>query len=579
MNQAAAATGRCGLLSMLVALMAGNAAHAADAAAPMLWWSSLQSLPTLEALGVDSWADIPRAGVWSGSLDAGYDSQRQTIRVPASADQQFSSRLTSESVSIRNEGFALIDPSLLTGNLGLRFSLQQSRQDASDTRVAQHGLLTDYSLDVLVLGEKPYNATVIANRSQGQQTRPSGGITQTVSENRSVTLRLRENSLLRDKEILPWFSANMRLAQEHFQEHKQVGGQSFLRDDGRTLFAVDGHNGFETADLDFRYEYSDVVNKIYLPGNYRSQLANLNYSLDFGPALHRRWDSRLNYSARDGSSPMTNLSIDESLSVEHFANLSSAYNYQFTQQKTPEGTVTSHNGGANLQHRLYANLTTNLGLNGNRQVFPSGVRDSEGAQLSFNYSHGLPWGGQLSASLGDNVSVNNNQLQSSFQQVFDAPYQAPPQLGAVAGFVLADLFIIPESVVMVDIKGAARIPTTLGVDYVVVSEGSRARIVPLASSAIIQAGDLLEVSYTFRLDPSVKYLASSRSMSLGVDWHWIGITLIHDATDQKPLAGGDSSFLADTRRDSARVNAQGEWDTIQTRGDATLTRYSDHIDD
>ena len=577
MNVALASTGRWQLLTMALALAAGNSAHAADAAPAAPWWSSSQGM--LDALGIESWADAPRAGRWSGSLGGSYDSQRQTLRVPAGSDQRFSSRLTSATASIRNEGFALVDPGLLTGNVGLRFSRQQSRQDANDTRVAQSGLLTDYSFDAVVLGEKPYSADVVANRSQGQNTQPSGGITRSASENRSVTLRLREDSVLRDKGILPWFSASVRFAEEHYKEHTQVADQSFVRDDARKLFAADAHNGFETADLDFHYERSDLSNKIYLPGNYRSQTARLNYSLDFGPARNWRWDSRVNYAMRGGSSPRSDFTVDESLAVEHYDNLSSAYSYQFMRQKTPDGTVTSQSGTANLQHRLYANLTTNAGLNTTHQVFPGGVRESTGAQLSSNYAHGLPWGGQVSVSLGGSHSVNNNQLQAGYQQVFDSPYKAPTQLGAGAGFLLADPFVVAESVVVVDVKGAVRIPTVAGVDYVLVAEGSRTRIEPLAGSAIIQGSDLLEVSYTFRLDPSVKYQASSDSASMSVNWNWIGLALDHDATHQKPLAGGDSSYLVDTRRDKVRVNVQGDWGAIRARADATLTRYIDHIDD
>lgn len=600
MSQGAKAMGWRGQVLMALALSTVSAAHAADttnsgqvhdkaegpgkptvavapgkdgagapeATAAPPWWS-------LQSMGVDSWGDILQRGTWSGSLETSYDQQSQTIRAPDSAELQYKSRLMIESLSIKNEGFSLIDPRLLTGNLGMRFFLQQSRQTAGDELTAQRGLLTDYSFDATVLPEKPYNATFVANRAQSLNTQPSGGSSQVASEHRSVTLRLREDSLLRDKEILPYFSGKMRVEQQSLQQVTRTLDQSFRLDDRRKLFDMECHNGFETADLDFHYEHSDYVNLTYSSGDYRSNSASLGYSLDFGPTLNRRWDSRVSYGSRDGSTKISNFSVDEALSIEHYPHLSSAYNYQFTRQTTPDGSVTAHNGGMNLQHQLYANLTTSLGLTASQQVLPNGRRGSEGASLNFSYKHWLPWSGQFTTSLGANAQVSNNQMVSSFMPVYFALYQAPLQLGAGAGFVLTDRFIVAESVSVLDIKGSARIPTMAGVDYLLVIEGDQMRILPQPTSAIIQPGDQLEVSYIYLVDPSVKYRSISRSASLGVDWSWIGVSLSRDASAQKPLSGGDSTYLTSSTRDTARLNLQADWEELQALGDATLTRYND----
>ncbi len=55
---------------------------------------------------------------------------------------------------------------------------------------------------------------------------------------------------------------------------------------------------------------------------------NLNYSLDFGPTLNRRWDSRINYLSRSGAGMSESiLYADERLRIDHFKNLSTSYEY------------------------------------------------------------------------------------------------------------------------------------------------------------------------------------------------------------------------------------------------------------
>ena len=559
--------------ALFVLSVAFSAAGADDAAlAP--WWSPA-SLPSLKALGVESWSDVFHRGLWSGNLKTSYTAQRQQIRAPGSPEQESLTRLFAQSITIRNEGFSLVDPRLVSGNIGFSLAAQRNRQDAGAISVAQQGVLTDYNFDATLLGEKSFSIGLFANRSQTLTTQPSGGTTQFASEHRGVNLLLREDNLLREKEILPYFGGHFRARQEHNQEVTNVASNSFHRDDKRSVLDLAMHNGSEISDLDFHHEYADLANLIYAPGSYRSRMTSLTYSRDFGPTLNRRWDNRIYYQSRDGSAPVSSLSVDELLTLEHHANLASSYSYQYLQQTTPAGTVTANSGSLLVRHRLYANLTTTLGLTGMRQTFPNGRIDSRSGQLNFNYNRRLPWSGQLTASLGGSNQISSNQLQAGFVPVVDAPYEAPQQLGAGAGFLLKDLFIVAESLEVVAIKGGARVPTTAGIDYLVVAEGSRTRILLQPTSAIIQPGDSLQVSYAYRLDPSVKYQTTSRSASVGADWRWVGVSFSHDESAQKPVAGGDSSFLTSSRRDTVRLNLRGDWQRLQLSGDASATRHVD----
>lgn len=539
---------------------------------PRPWWS-VENLPLLSSLGVSSWSDIPQGGTWGGSLDATVDASRQQSRSPDGSEFKAASRQTTQGLTIRNQGFSLIDPRLLLGNASLRFGLQQSRQAAGGSETSQEGVLTGYHVDTTLLGEKPYVTNLFANRSQNLTTQISGGNTRAEYENRGMLFSWREDSILRDKEILPYFSATVQARQEHNQETTTLADRSFRRDERRSLFGVGGHNGFENADLDFQFEQTTLDNLLFPAGSYGSRTANLGYSQDFGPGRNRRWDSRLVYGSRSGASPMSNVDLTERLSIDHYQNLSTSYNYGFTELKSESGTATVHSGGMQLQHRLYNNLVSSLGVNARHQTLPTGTIDAKGAQAAFNYVHAIPGNGQLAANLAGSEQVTDSRLQSSQLAVLNAPYQAPPALGAGASILLNDSFILEDSIVVVDVRGGARLPTTPGVDYVVLVEGNRTRIVPQPTSVVILPGDPLEVSYVFNFDPSLKFQTSSRSMSLGADWRWIAVAVSHDESLQNRLSGSESFFLTDRRVDSARMELRGNWDYVRARGDAVASHY------
>ncbi len=546
---------------------------ASNPGAALRWWSPENLLP-LGDLGVESWADIPRLGTWAGSLDMSMDRNEQRTRAQDNTEFRSAGGLTTEGLTVRNQGFSLVDPRLLTGNAALRFALQQSHQEAGGLQTGQHGRLTGYNLDATLLGEQPYTTSLFANRSQSITTQVSGSSTRTENENRGLIFRWREHSVLRDREILPYFSATVQAREDHTQAVTTLADRVFRLDEQRSLIGIDGHNGSETADLNFRLEETSLENRMYPAGSYEGRIADLAYSRDFGPNRNRRWDSRLDYSSRNGASTMSIFNLDERLTIEHYQNLSTGYNYDFMQQVTDFGTATVQSAGMQLQHRLYNNLTSSLGVSSTQQALPNGNIDSKSGQAWFSYLHAIPWSGQLSAGLGGSLQVTDSQLQSSQIPVINAPYLAPAALGAGASILLNESFVVPGSILVVDVRGGARLPTSEGIDYLVVVEGNRTRILPQPTSLVILPGDPLEVSYFYNLSPSLKFQTKSRSFTLAADWRWIGVSVAHDESLQTPLSEGDSRFLTNRRVDTARVDLRGYWDTVQARGDGTVTRYN-----
>jgi hypothetical protein len=540
--------------------------------------ASLLIPESLRDIGLASWTDAFQRGRWRGNIGLSFNGQREKSLVDG-AGQSFSSRIFDESVTVRNEEFGLIDRRLMSGTIGLTAGVQQFRQTVDNMKSSEHEKLLGYDFDLAFLSETPYRSNIYANRSQSTTALISGGTSETEAENRGIILRLGENSILRDREILPYFRASLEAVQEHDKETTRIADQILRREDRRESVMLSAHNGTETSDLNFRYVASRLKDYINDASSYQDQTVNVNYSLDFGPTLNRRWDSSIDYYTRRGSDSLSlsNVNVSEALTIDHYANLSSSYNYQYNRQESPDGTVASQSAGMQVQHRLYDNLTTSAGVSGSKQTLPTGNADSKGGQLSFSYNHGIPWQGHMVGGIGGSYFINASHVPGGTVPVVDAPYTAPPSLGAGAGFALKDSFIDVSTISIVDIKGGARIPTAAGVDYLVVVDGLKTTIQPLPTSVVIMPNDLLQVSYIYEVPPDLKYRITTRSANLGLYWRWISLDFSHDESDSTPLSGGDSSLLVSNRQDSARLSLNGAWDNLQARGDARVLRYDGNI--
>lgn len=522
--------------------------------------------------GAQSLADL-HSGTWGGSLESGYGTDRQQLRSSDGTPGIDSARRrTQERFTIRNEGFSFLHPGIVSGNLGLTFGSVQDRDNSNGTVSSREAKLTGYALDSTLFAAFPYNGTLYANRTQNFLTQPFGR-TDIALENRGATFRLREDSPLRDWGF-PFFSANLRAEQQHTREATtSVLGQTFNRDEMRNVVSLDGHKGFETSDLDLRYEFNDLKNSAFPNGSFKSQTANLNYSLDFGPALNRRSNTRLFYYTRSGVSPFSLFSADQRLQVDHLKNLSTSYSYLLTHTDTQAGASTTQNGFFDVRYKPYRDLTANGHLSGLHQELPAGVRDSYAGQLALQYQRDLPGSGTVFARASGRYQLNDNHLSASQINVTDEAQGAPNPLGAGAGFLLNQSFVVASSIVVVDTRGGARLPTTPGVDYEIVKEGDLTRIVPLPTSAVIQPGDPLAISYSYELDPSLKYSTLSRSVSGGVDFRWIAFSYGHEQSEQTLLSEQDSRFLQNLRKDTAQLDLRGTWKALRGQAGAGYVRY------
>jgi hypothetical protein len=517
-------------------------------------------------------ADL-HAGAWGGSLEIGYGLDQERLGSPdASPQTNFARRRIQERLNVRNDGLYFVDPQFFSANLGLTIDLVQDREDSDGVRSSRQSRLIGYAFDSVFFSGLPYNARLYANRTQSLLTQPFGR-SDLRFDSCGATLQLREDNPLRELGF-PYFSAAAGAQQQRTRETTtSVLGQRFRRDERQNLFSLDGHKGFQTSDLELRYQVTDVSDASSLRSNFSSHTATLHYSLDFGPLLSRRSETRLSLFERSGVSPIRAVNFDEGLQIDHRDNLTTGYRYLFARTAAQGGTATLNSGAFNLRYQPYRNLWADAQTSAQRQELVAGQRDNYAAHVGAQYRYGLPGNGNFSARVSGRSQVDDNRLSASRVDVLDEVHGAPAPLGAGAGFVLNQSFVVVSSIAVTDTRGGSRLPTTPGLDYEIVIEGSLLRIVPLATAAVIRAGDPLAVSYTYELDPSIRYGTTSWSASLGLDYRWISLSYSHEQSDQTILSGRDSRFLQDLRKDDAQIDLSGATQSLSAQGTLAYTRY------
>lgn len=515
-------------------------------------------------VGAQPWIGL---GTWDGALEFGFAWDRRETKGDSGSNTKSGTTRYDERLTVRNTGAYYLDPRLVSTSFSGSFGLFQEQDRFDKGESSTSGKLLGYTFNTAILSEKPYSAATFASRTENVISREFGGRSEISFENRGGTFRLREDSILQDLGVRN-FSSVVGARQEFTKEDTRVLGQTFKRDETRTILGYEGGKGFETSDLNARYEFTDLQDQAHGPGDFRSHSAELGYSLDFGENLNRRWNSRLSYFARSGLARNTLLAADEQLRIDHYENLFTDYRYLLTRIGTDAGDTTTHTGSAKAQHRLYRNLTTAATAQASRQDLPNGEQTNYYGQLDLDYQRAVPGNGRIFAGAGARYQIDDNQIAKSRIDVVDESHTAPIPLGGNAGVLLGNPFVMVSTIVVVDTRGGARLSTTLGVDYLIVQEGDFTKIVPLAGSPVILPGDPLAVSYSFDVAPSLRFSTVSWRASLGADFRWIAMSFAHERSEQSLLSGRDGRFLDDRTVDTARLELRGDWERVAASANA-----------
>jgi hypothetical protein len=529
----------------------------------------------IQHFGIESWWDVVQFRPWTASLGLSFTDHEQRLEGVGGATNRSSGQLFTESFTISNDGFAVVDPRLFVGSVSLGLLLTQDRQEAQGRETTQSGELVSYGFNGQVFPESPYTGNFDAVRSQTASILPSGTRTKSDYQGAAVAFHLREGSFLRELEWLPYFTANLRFAQQRQRQTTTTEAQSFEQDDRRSLATLDFHNGGERSDLGFQYQYLELENQVYREGSYTSHSVTASHSIDFGPTFNRRLDSHLNWYERTGAqadADFTSLEVNESLTIDHNVSRSSNYFYLLNRQDTFYGPFATHSAGAQIFEQLYNNLSLSGAATGTYSDLPEGTLTTAGVSGNFSYTRALPWQGTLGLNGGAGYYRRQNEVPAGVVPVVDSPYSVPQETGAGSAILLKDRNIVVASLIVVVVKGGTRVTAQVGVDYTVRVDGDRTSIVPEPASALMRPGDPLAVSYAYLIAGDARFENRSRSAFISLDWSWIGMTAGRDESDERPLDGGSAERLLDERRDYGSVYVYGSWDAFQAKATVSATR-------
>jgi len=525
--------------------------------------------PVLPVLVIALLAPYPAIAVmlgWGGldgSLGLGYAQDQQQTSQKNTEDSRYRSHDFRESLNLNGKGLYVLDPRLVTINLGAGIELSQQHDDFTEQGNSQDGRFYNYTVDSTFFSQKPYSLFLKADRNEDRTYQNFGTRTSITTTSKNARATLNEQSILKDMGF-PFFSTTLDLNQRQINESSKGNGQNFRRKEEHNVLKYDAHKGYQTADLSLKYRFEDIRDKLDTGNDFSSHNVNLFYSQDFGPTLNRTWSSNANYRQRSGLRGSDTVTVKENLRIHHNVDLSSNYGYAFNQNNTETGSTTSNSVNLSVNHTLYGSLTSIVNVQGNFVTLPSGTTKSYGAGPGFSYHRKISEKGRLTLQARGHYQINDNNLSSNSIQVNNEMHQITADYPlADNGFLLQNRLVEISSIVVVDRRDNGQFAIIPGIDYEVLGEGDRTRIRALPGSALLHAGDPLEVSYRYQVAPSISYSVQSLSLGGGVDFGWLSFSVARSSSNQELLRGTGNNLLQDTIIDTAELRLNGRWQGLQ----------------
>jgi hypothetical protein len=496
-----------------------------------------------------------QAGPWEGSLELLLDYDHERTR-DQGVTERFESTLLQEILTIRNPAVHVRDPRLLTLSLEGSFGLSQEWVTGAEGGglTFSDGTLWGYDLAADFLRDEPLALRLFATRSRSLVPLGRPGRSQLDVETRGATLEAR------------WLPIPSRLTvrQELVEEESKGVDFTARREEERTYVTYEGRRGWIDSDLELRYEFVDLVDRVYPRLDYRSHEGYAAYGIDFGPDRTWHGDVRARGYRRDGGDyqgvsgiDLTTALFDAGLRIDHTPTFQTSYRYLLTYTDSVGGAETVHSGAVALRHQLWESLRTTAAVDGSLQRLDGGDRDRVGGRVDLAYTKRLPGDGRLTAGLGGSLEYEDDRFRSPVTfvpqetQTVSSPFALPVRL--------RNPFVVEASVVVTRVATgplpvgcfpAPGPPTPLvaGRDYTLRTVGSRTEIVPLPCAGTtpgLNPGDTIAVDYRFEVSPALSFVTAAFRADVSVDYGWIRVFALHDRSDEHLVSGRDDRFLDD----------------------------------
>ncbi len=463
--------------------------------------------------------------------------------------------LLQQRLRIRTLDAALWDPRLARFSLGANFGFSQSFRNFLD----QMSFATLWGYDAVadILPLSPLAFGLFARRNQYYLSRELTSRTEVVATSHGFRMSFRRFY------IPSWIVYREEFYQMgHLAETEGEDG-AFMRENRRNLL-YHGRRGWIDSEAVFRYEYIDLADEITPDMSYRSHEGNAYYSIDLGPELNWRWDSRLRAYTRKGPTSAYSIAeIDELVSAKHSSRLRSEYRVNGTYTRSDDVINMSQSAFAGVQHRLYRSLTTRVRGDVLLQEAAEGSKRVGRNRLDFVYNKKLRGRGRVTAGLGGGLQYENDEFSSG--ESYTAREEHEAETPVAYPLALDNLQVTENTIVVTKIAvpegdlplGCEPVPVPVilepGRDYLVRTVGYTTEIVPLpcnGTSPGINPGDTVSVDYAYAA-PNMTFYTTSIYADVGLHYPWFSVRAGHEQLDQNLISGGGENLLENLRTDSA----------------------------
>lgn len=373
----------------------------------------------------------------------------------------------------------------------------------------ENGDLLRYLAQVTLLAGKPYNATFSA--SQDHTFRNYDSFTTYTVDTERYSGRA------------SWNLQNLTLnADAALRDERSTGinGTTELEETYVNFSGVHTRPRGQST-LTYRYSEFDTAVNFGPTRNSTSQAVSLSDSEVFGRRRHIQTTTGLSYSQYEYSSQSTEtVTASENVSVKHHPRLESYLAFNFSHSQMNPVKTDNLQGQAGTRHRLYESLTSTLEVHGNYDDNTGAVSESHnsryGVGLHEDYTKRLGEWGRLSISGAVVADHEDHESNGGILTILDEAHQLYLPTNPSYRPVYLNQPRVLQSTIQV--RGPGGVPTTVNVDYEVISVGDLTEIRLLLGSVVLHDGDPVTVNYQSESLYTASFEALNGSAQVRIDF-------------------------------------------------------------
>jgi hypothetical protein len=401
-------------------------------------------------------------------------------------DSESQETIYTETLTLWTKGY-IYHPNLFHFNLGVKLGLDQEKEEKDSFEDNRNSTLLGYNIHLFVEKKRPYGFEFFGLKDQ--QIVQFDFIPDSIVD---VT----ENALLwhTNNSILP---TAVRVSTTTTDQE----GLTSREEEERKITITSSNRIGDFSETLFRYDFRDFKENV---GDTKVVDHDVLVTNTLALADNKRLTSNFHYVSQKDDASFDQLSASSELDWKHTENLDSFYRIDFVNSNInfpDSGTVStlSHSEEAGIHHLLYENLTTIASIH-NSSIDSDIFNQQEiGGDLDFTYIRTIPVG-SVRANLGFGLDKDTIDSAGGLVPVINESHI----MNAVEPVYLNNVEVDLDSLVVTD--STETFIYQEGIDYEVLVEGNRTRIIRLLTGEILDGQEVL-VDYQYQTEENLDYIS------------------------------------------------------------------------